>query len=94
MPLLPHQMYSLKYFQKLECTENNHRSNKVFLHLQFMYLPSAYAFQEEFGFKMNMLDIGGGFTGSELQLEEVCNVLEVETLTFEEIEVFNLETAA
>lgn len=43
---------------------------------------------------MNMLDIGGGFTGSELQLEEVCNVLEVETLTFEEIEVFNLETAA
>lgn len=33
-----------------------------------------------------MLDIGGGFTGSELQLEEVCNVLGIETLTFEEIE--------
>lgn len=26
-----------------------------------------------------MLDIGGGFTGSELQLEEVCDVLEVGT---------------
>lgn len=26
---------------------------------------------------MNMLDIGGGFTGSELQLEEVCSVLKV-----------------
>uniref|UniRef100_A0A8C9G2R5 Orn/DAP/Arg decarboxylase 2 N-terminal domain-containing protein n=1 Tax=Pavo cristatus TaxID=9049 RepID=A0A8C9G2R5_PAVCR len=34
---------------------------------------------EEFGFKMNMLDIGGGFTGSELQLEEVCNVVKVGT---------------
>lgn len=31
---------------------------------------------------MNMLDIGGGFTGSELQLEEVCNILKVETLNF------------
>ncbi|XP_074670486.1 antizyme inhibitor 1 isoform X3 [Strix aluco] len=30
---------------------------------------------EEFGFKMNMLDIGGGFTGSELQLEEVNHVI-------------------
>lgn len=59
-----------------------------------MYLLCAYAFQEEFGFKMNMLDIGGGFTGSELQLEEVCHVLEVETPTFEEIEMFNLQTAA
>lgn len=27
-----------------------------------------------------MLDIGGGFTGSELQLEEVRSVLEVDTL--------------
>lgn len=43
---------------------------------------------------MNMLDIGGGFTGSELQLEEVRQVLEVETLTFEEIEEFNLQAAA
>lgn len=43
---------------------------------------------------MNMLDIGGGFTGSELQLEEVCYVLEGETLTFEEKEVFNLQTVA
>jgi hypothetical protein len=25
----------------------------------------------EFGFTMNMLDIGGGFTGTEFQLEEV-----------------------
>jgi len=40
-------------------------------------------FQEEFGFKMNMLDIGGGFTGSELQLEEVCDVLRIETLNFD-----------
>ncbi|XP_040404622.1 antizyme inhibitor 1 isoform X1 [Cygnus olor] len=30
---------------------------------------------EELGFKMNMLDIGGGFTGSELQLEEVNHVI-------------------
>ncbi|NXA33629.1 AZIN1 inhibitor, partial [Eudromia elegans] len=30
---------------------------------------------EEFGFKMNILDIGGGFTGSELQLEEVNHVI-------------------
>lgn len=42
---------------------------------------------------MNMLDIGGGFTGSELQLEEV-NVLEVETLILiYEVEAFNIQTA-
>ncbi|XP_077023523.1 antizyme inhibitor 1 isoform X3 [Tamandua tetradactyla] len=29
----------------------------------------------EFGFKMNMLDIGGGFTGTEFQLEEVNHVI-------------------
>ncbi|XP_030073395.1 antizyme inhibitor 1 isoform X1 [Microcaecilia unicolor] len=30
---------------------------------------------EEFGFKMTMLDIGGGFSGTELQLEEVVNTI-------------------
>lgn len=40
---------------------------------------------------MNMLDIGGGFTGSELQLEEVSNVFEVEILNFQEIEVFTFK---
>uniref|UniRef100_A0A8D0GPV6 Antizyme inhibitor 1 n=1 Tax=Sphenodon punctatus TaxID=8508 RepID=A0A8D0GPV6_SPHPU len=30
---------------------------------------------EEFGFKMTMLDIGGGFTGCEFQLEEVNHVI-------------------
>lgn len=29
----------------------------------------------EFGFTMNMLDIGGGFTGTEFQLEEVNHVI-------------------
>ncbi|XP_076767399.1 antizyme inhibitor 1 isoform X3 [Arvicanthis niloticus] len=29
----------------------------------------------EFGFTMNMLDIGGGFTGTEVQLEEVNHVI-------------------
>ncbi|EGW12832.1 antizyme inhibitor 1 [Cricetulus griseus] len=29
----------------------------------------------EFGFTMNMLDIGGGFTGTEIQLEEVNHVI-------------------
>uniref|UniRef100_A0A8C5KX51 Antizyme inhibitor 1-like n=1 Tax=Jaculus jaculus TaxID=51337 RepID=A0A8C5KX51_JACJA len=29
----------------------------------------------EFGFTMNMLDIGGGFTGTELQLEEVNHII-------------------
>ncbi|KAF6323122.1 antizyme inhibitor 1 [Rhinolophus ferrumequinum] len=30
---------------------------------------------QEFGFTMNVLDIGGGFTGTELQLEEVNHII-------------------
>lgn len=30
---------------------------------------------EEFGFTMNVLDIGGGFTGTKFQLEEVNHII-------------------
>lgn len=89
-------LYSTKYAQKYKYIGKKKSSKKqqVFLPLQLsVHLHSAYALQEEFGFKMNMLDIGGGFTGSELQLKEVRNVLEVERLLLiQEVGIFNSET--
>lgn len=50
--------------------------------LQFGKALKSFFFllQREFGFTMNMLDIGGGFTGTEFQLEEVNFVQWVDIL--------------
>ncbi|XP_019407085.1 PREDICTED: antizyme inhibitor 1 [Crocodylus porosus] len=63
------QIVGVKFHVSNSCKEP-----QVYLHA-IADARCVFDMAEEFGFKMNILDIGGSFTGSELQLKEVNRVI-------------------
>ncbi|XP_074056952.1 antizyme inhibitor 1 isoform X1 [Macrotis lagotis] len=63
------QIVGVKFHVSSSCKEP-----QVYIHA-LSDARCVFDMAEEFGFKMTILDIGGGFTGSEFQLQEVNHVI-------------------
>lgn len=63
------QIIGVKFHVSSACKES-----QVYVHALFD-ARCAFDMAGEFGYSMNMLDIGGGFTGTEFQLEEINHVI-------------------